>query len=91
MKNNIKTLEELREIKNQNPDEFIVITDSVTGDMIHSAMCSFVKDENFAIKVLENNEKFGEYYHFKTYEESKQQIPSISICKFCSKYFKERN
>jgi len=86
----IQTLEEFRKIKNLSADEFIVITDSPTGDIVHIAMCDFVKDVDFRTKVLENKEKFGKYYHFKTYAESKQQIPSISICKHCSKYFRGR-
>jgi len=57
---------------------------------VHIAMCNFVKEIDFRTKVLENKEKFGEYFYFKTYAESKQQIPSISICKYCSKYFKGR-
>ena len=84
----IQTLEEFRKIKSLSADEFIVVIDYATGDTVHIVRCVFVKESDFETKVLENKEKFGEYYHFETYEEAKQRIPSISICKFCSKYFR---
>jgi len=86
----ITTLEEFRRIKNLKSDEFIVITDSPTGNIVHIAFCESVKENDFRIKVLENKEKFGKYFHFPTYQESKKSIPSISICKNCQKFFRDR-
>ena len=85
----IQTLEEFQKIKSISEDEFIVVIDYATGDTVHIVRCGFVKELDFETKVLENNEKFGEYCHFEIYEEVKQQIPSISICKHCSKHFRE--
>lgn len=86
----LNSVEEFRRIRNLYADEFIVITDSPTGDVIHIAMCDSVKESDFITKVKENEKKFGRYYHFKTYQEAKTQIPTSTICKNCSKYFKGR-
>ena len=83
-------LEEFRRIKNLKSDEFIVITDSATGDIVHIAFCESVKENDFRTKVLENKEKFGKYFHFPTYQEAKKSVPSISICKKCQNYFRGR-
>ncbi len=83
----IETLEDFRKIRVVNPDNFLVITDLATGDIIHIVMCDFVKVRDFEIKVLENKNMMGKYYYFETFGEAKKEIPSISICKKCQKYF----
>ncbi len=71
----IKNLEELRQIRNYRADDFIVITDIPTGDTIHIAFCKFVKESDFRVKVIENDGKFGKYYHFTNYSEAIREFP----------------
>jgi hypothetical protein len=46
----------------ENKSNFIIITDSSNPTKIHKANCSYVKQEDFQEKVIDNECKNGEYY-----------------------------
>ena len=56
----IKTLEDFRQIQREE-EGYIVITDIANPNRVHKPSCSFVKEENFEIKVIINRCKNGNY------------------------------
>ena len=57
----IRSIEDFREAKKLNAG-FIVITDKITGNVVHNPSCVWVKEENFIKKVISNNNENGSYY-----------------------------
>lgn len=57
-------IEDFREAKKLNTG-FIVITDKITGNVVHKPSCVWVKEDNFIKKVLANNNDNGGYFWIK--------------------------
>jgi hypothetical protein len=61
----------------------IVITDSGTGNLAHSAECSFVSVDNFKAKVIESQARDGRYFAVDSVWEARREHRALP-CKACS-------
>jgi hypothetical protein len=60
---------------------YVIIYDNANGNKLHKTSCSFVTEENFNIKVIENQGKSGYYRPLKYYEDIRDA--SVTPCKVC--------
>ena len=79
----ITTLEQFKKVKS-NKVGFIVIVDNYNQEdnKIHTPDCRTVMEEGFQKKVLNNNNKTGNYFYSDTIEEAKTKIGARE-CKIC--------
>ena len=88
----VTTIEQFYEIKENNPNDLIVIMDTPTKiDRIHYVRCHHVKDEYFQTKVLNNQRKNGSYHHYHNfeYEQIKQKYKQGIDCIACERFSRE--
>lgn len=60
---------------------FVIIYDTANGNKLHRTDCSFVKKENYDLKVLINHESNGYYQPLES--ASNIEDPSVKPCKRC--------
>ncbi|MBT2729502.1 hypothetical protein J7E63_21655 [Bacillus sp. ISL-75] len=78
--NSIKSLAIFEQLKQQGKGYFI-ITDTANPTKIHHVTCSFVSSNNFKTKVIDNNNKNGEYYWIEQWKSS--SVKNETPCKKC--------
>ncbi len=57
----IATLNDFSKLKDKGSG-YVLITDTVKGNLVHLARCEHVKTESFLKKVIEENCRTGNYY-----------------------------
>jgi len=77
----MKEIDKFEEIHDGN---YVVITDISNGKKVHTLACSFVTEENFRLKVIENERARGSYYSINTLEEA-EQLGAVP-CRMCNPF-----
>ena len=60
---------------------FVVIYDTANGNKLHRTSCSFVKKENYDLKVIINQERTGYYQPLESV--ANLEDSSVKPCKMC--------
>jgi hypothetical protein len=60
---------------------YVIIYDNANGNKLHKTSCSYITEENFKLKVIENEEKNGYYRPLEYYEDIRDA--SVVPCKVC--------
>lgn len=64
----------------------IVITDVATGVRLHRApaACSWVREANFRVKVIEHRAANGGYVRVPSERAARERWPDLSVCQKCA-------
>ena len=81
--NKIQTLEEFKSVILER-EGFIVLTDVVDPNRIHSVTCNRLKEDWFFEKMVENKGKNGLYLWYSSKVEAQNANPNTENCKFCN-------